>query len=148
PALWLDWHQLIITNLQTTISPAAPQVDPNKPLSLSVSVVPAMHPRDVAYEWDFGDNSGKVTVQNDSNVQHTYNKAGTYNVTAKIIDNRNTQVIALATTPVTVGSTPEVWVIQTLTYLYTLKNGVQTRDDSISNHGYIIFLDSNSVHAL
>ncbi|HZS62273.1 MAG TPA: PKD domain-containing protein [Gemmatimonadaceae bacterium] len=145
---WLDWHQFTIVQLQPTIAPVAPQVAPKTPLALALSVSPNVLPSDIAYQWDFGDKTSVLTMQNNANVQHTYSDTGTYNVTAKIVDNRNAQVIARGTTPVTVGTKPEVWLIQSLTYLYTLKNGVKSTNDSTSNHGYILFLDSGSVHAL
>ncbi len=122
---WLDWHQFTITNLQVTIAPSAFQAVMNTPQTLRVSVSPNLLPADVAYQWGFGDNTADVTVQNSPSVQHTYAKTGTFPITIKIIDNRNAQVIGQTNTTVTVNNQVEVWSITSLTYLYTVMNGVQ-----------------------
>jgi hypothetical protein len=122
---WLDWQQFTITRLEATIAPSAPQAVMNAPQTLQVSVVPTLLPANVAYQWSFGDNTANVTVQNSPTVQHTYAMTGNFPTIVKIIDNRNTQVIAQSNTTVTVNNQVEVWSITSLTYLHTLVNGVQ-----------------------
>jgi hypothetical protein len=125
---WLDWHQFIVTNLQATITPAAPETQKNTPLALQVTVAPSLLPANVAYQWSFGDTSRSVTVQNNAQVTHTYTDSGTYTATVQIIDNRNAQVIAKGTTTVTIDGGAEVWQIQSQHYSYMILNGVTRRD--------------------
>jgi hypothetical protein len=129
-ARWLDWQQFTITNLQVTIAPNAPQAILSTPQTLQVSVNPNLLPANVAYQWNFGDSTANVTVQNSPSVQHTYAKTGTLPTTIKIIDNRNAQVIAQGNTTVTVNNQVEVWSMTSLTYLYTVVNGVQGQSGS------------------
>ena len=101
-AAWLEWHQLILRRLQTSILPAAPTQFVGTPLALTHQVNAALLPSSVNYNWDFGDQTPKVTVANNPATTHTYTATGTYTVTGQIIDNRNNQVIAQSTTQVTV----------------------------------------------
>ncbi len=140
---WLDWHQFTITNLQVTISPTALQAVKSSPQTLQVSVSPTLLPADVAYQWNFGDSTPNVTVQNSPSVQHAFAKTGTLPTTVKIIDNRNTQVIAQGNTTVTVTDQVEVWSITSLRYLYTLVNGVQGHagDPGVPNDTLVIVVN-------
>ena len=107
---WLDWHPYVLRRLQTGILPASPTQTPGTPLSLTFQVAQTLLPPHVNYVWDFGDHQPVVTVTVADNpvVQHTYAAVGTYQVTAKIIDVRNNQVIGLVTAPATITATP-VW---------------------------------------
>ena len=100
--LWLDWHQFVVRRLQTSILPAAPTQLVGNPLALTHQVNVALLPASVTYRWDFGDSTAKVTVSNNPNVGHTYTTPGTYTVTAEILDDRNTQVIARSTATATI----------------------------------------------
>src|SRR5262249_9229373 len=54
---WLDWQQVTFARLQATIAPDTPEVQPNQPQTLTVSVTPNILPSNVAYQWDFGDST-------------------------------------------------------------------------------------------
>jgi PKD domain len=102
PTAWLDWHQFTLRRLQTSILPAAPTQWVGNPLVLSHQVNAALLPASVTYSWDFGDKTAKVQVSNNPNVSHTYTTPGIYTVTAEILDDRNTQVIARSTATATI----------------------------------------------
>jgi hypothetical protein len=119
---WLDWHQFTIANLQGTVAFPTGGVLVNEQDTLQVSFQPDLLPADVAYEWDFGDSTPKVTVQKNPAVHHSYAKAGTLTTTVKVIDNRNSQVIARVDTTLN-SSNVELWRIQSFTWLHTLVNG-------------------------
>jgi PKD repeat protein len=99
---WLDWHSYVLRRLQTAISPSSLNGSVGVPLSLTFQVAQNLLPSHVNYVWDFGDQQPAVTVVDNPVVQHPYAAAGTYPVTAKIIDVRNNQVIGLATTTATI----------------------------------------------
>ncbi len=53
------------------------------------------------YRWNFGDGSGEIL---EKNPMHTYDKAGTYNVTLTVVDNNGTSDTAITTA--TIGKAP------------------------------------------
>jgi len=124
-ARWLDWHQFTLTNLQGTVTLPTSGALVNDPDTLQVSFKPDLLPANVAYEWTFGDSTPTVTVQNNAAVQHSFAKGGTLPITVKVIDNRNSQVIARADTTL-VSSNVELWRIQSTYWLYTLVNGARS----------------------
>jgi hypothetical protein len=93
--------------------------------TLQVSFKPDLLPANVAYQWTFGDSTPTVTVQNNAAVQHSYAKVGTLTTTVKVIDNRNSQVIARVDTTLNTANV-ELWQIQSFTWLYTTVNGARS----------------------
>ena len=146
---WLDWHQFTITNLQGTIATPTGGILVNSPDTLQVSFQPNLLPANVAYEWDFGDSTPKVTVQNNAAVQHSYAKGGTLTTTVKVIDNRNQQVIARVDTTLN-SANVELWQIQSFTYLYTLVNGVrkQASDSGVPKDTMAFTIQAGTVPTL
>ena len=122
---WLDWHQFTLTNLKGTVTLPTSGVLVGDPDTLQVSFQPSLLPADVAYQWTFGDNTPTATLQNNATVIHSFANTGTFPITVKVIDNRNGQVIARADTTLN-GANVELWVIQSLTFLYATVNGVRS----------------------
>jgi PKD domain len=122
---WLDWHQFTLTNLQGTVTLPTSGSLVNDPDTLQVSFKPDLVPANVAYQWSFGDSTPMATLQNNATVIHSYTKTGTFPITVKVIDNRNGQVIARADTTLN-GANVELWVIQSLTFLYATINGARS----------------------
>jgi hypothetical protein len=146
---WLDWHQFTITNLQGTVATPTGGILVNSPDTLQVSFQPNLLPANVAYEWDFGDSTPKVTVQNNAAVQHSYAKGGALTTTIKVIDNRNAQVIARVDTTLN-SANVELWQIQSFTYLYTLVNGVrkQASDSGVPKDSMAFTIQAGTVPTL
>jgi PKD domain len=122
---WLDWHQFTLANLQGTVELPTGGALVGDPDTLQVSFQPSLLPADVAYQWSFGDSTPTSTLQNNATVIHSYTKTGTFPITVKVIDNRNAQVIARADTTLN-GANVELWVIQSLTFLYATINGARS----------------------
>lgn len=108
-AVWLDWRKIVVRRLLTSVTPAAPTGFTGIPLSLKHQVTVSLLPTHVRYRWDFGDNTAKVTVDDNQNVQHIYTNVGTYPVTAEIIDVRNDQVIGKSTETATITVPQFAW---------------------------------------
>ena len=124
-ARWLDWHQFTLANLQGTVTLPTGGALVNDPDTLQVSFKPDLLPADVAYQWSFGDSTPTTTVQNSGTVIHSFAKGGTLPITVKVIDNRNSQVIARADTTLA-SSNAELWRIQSISWLYTTINGARS----------------------
>lgn len=122
---WLDWHQIMFTNLKGTVTLPTSGALVGDPDTLQVSFQPTLLPADVAYQWSFGDNTPTATLQNNATVIHSFANTGTFPITVKVIDNRNGQVIARADTTLN-GANVELWVIQSLTFLYATINGARS----------------------
>jgi hypothetical protein len=119
---WLDWHQVTFANLKGTVTLPTGGALVNDPDTLQVSFKPDLLPANVAYQWSFGDSTPTTTVQNSATVIHSFAKGGTLPITVKVIDNRNSQVIARADTTLA-SSNVELWRIQSLSWLRTFVNG-------------------------
>jgi hypothetical protein len=124
-ARWLDWHQFTLANLKGTVTLPTGGALVGDPDTLTVSFDPSLLPADVAYQWTFGDSTPTATLQNNATVIHTFAKTGTFPITVKVVDNRNGQVIARADTTIN-GANVELWVVQSLAFLYSTINGVRS----------------------
>jgi PKD domain len=122
---WLDWHQFTVANLKGTVTLPTGGALVGDPDTLQVSFEPSLLPADVAYQWTFGDSTPTATLQNNATVIHSYTKTGAFPITVKVIDNRNGQVIARADTTIN-GANVELWVVQSLSFLYSTINGVRS----------------------
>src|ERR1019366_3566850 len=115
--LWLYWHQYVLRRLQKAVLPRPFRGMGGTSPSMTFQVAQNLLPQHVNYVWDFGDQQPVVTVTVADNpaVQHTYAAVGTYQVTAKIVDTRNNQVIGLATATATIAVPQFAWQFTSVT---------------------------------
>ncbi len=100
--LWLGFHIIRFVKLGAQINLAPPGPYAKNPYTFTVTVT-GTPPAHVAYEWDFGDGTGKVLIQDNQAVQHTYDTTGTYPVKVELQDpvNKQPMVESSATATVT-----------------------------------------------
>ena len=60
-------------------------------------------PSNARYEWDFGDQTAKVTKINDGAASHTYATDGLYTITLTLFDNSNNTKLGQTTATATIG---------------------------------------------
>ena len=107
--LWIDWKTFIVRKLQGSIAPATPTDIVGNPIALAMNVTPNKLPANVIYRWAFADGGATVSVNNNNTVQHAFQRAGTYAITAQILDGNTQQPIAKASATVTVESPQAYW---------------------------------------
>ncbi len=107
--LWIDWKTFIVRKLQGSITPAAPADIVGNPIALAMNVTPNKLPANVIYKWAFADGDATVSVNNNNTVQHAFQRAGAYAITAQILDGNTQQPIAKASASVTVESPQVYW---------------------------------------
>jgi hypothetical protein len=100
--VWLDWRQLSLIKLGVSIAPVAPAQLVATPLDLTASIFTGTPPEHITYQWDFGDNTPKVSKDDDPAVTHTYTSTGTFTAKVVLLDPATKQPEASATTTVAV----------------------------------------------
>jgi hypothetical protein len=97
------WINIIYNEIQIKINPDPLNGQTNTEYTFSISLT-GTPPSNVKYVWNFGDNTGDVTVQNSTTVKHTFSKEGIFDIRCYMYDNSKNIFIAEATSKANVLS--------------------------------------------
>lgn len=114
--IWLDFHLLRFVKLGAQLNPAPLMPYAGTPYAFSVAIT-GTPPAHVVYEWDFGDGTAKVLVQDDQTVEHTYDTVGTYQVKVELQDPANKQPMVDANATATVTPPNYNWKFTSATVI-------------------------------
>jgi len=147
------------SSMDVNISPNPASAKPNEIISFTAKVNNKL-PSQYKYIWNFGDQTGDFSVNNDSTTNHTFTKEGTYTVAVKLYDQSNKQ-IATASSQAVIRSNINIPNFTSLTIdicvgtkntvsgygIYTLRNPVgggiyYTGDTSFSYTETSAFMES------
>ncbi len=105
---WIDWVPLLLIKLGVTITPTPLTSYVGVPDSLGVKI-DGTPPAHIAYQWDFGDGTPKVTVNDTPSVHHTWTAVGVYPIKLTLLDPDTRQPMATATASDSVIPPRYVW---------------------------------------
>lgn len=132
----VDYRPITVIYTQGAIIPASPVQAVGTPLSLRFQMTPFLPPAKIAYHWDFGDGKPQATIDDDPNVEHTWDAVGSYLVTGEVLDVQNNNlVIARASTIATI--TAGKWQLATF-----------QQTGLVTDPNYAFFEDSKTMNEL
>lgn len=99
---FIDFKWFNIYNSTLSIDPNPIMGEPNENVTITARPMGSA-PKNAKYEWNFGDDSKLVTVNNDSVVKHKFDKEGEYTVEVKLYDRSSNQLMAFASAQAVIG---------------------------------------------
>jgi len=90
--LYIDFKWITVNYSSLIIDPNPLQGEPSKEYKFTAKSKGSA-PKSSKYIWDFGDGTSQVTIQNDSIVNHTFTKEGTFSIKVELYDNSTSKKI-------------------------------------------------------